>query len=680
MRARGPPRKPVRIFSRLPALARFLLALVAINFVVFAAFRVAFWAAFHETLAGASRGDLIKALYLGSKFDFRLALLFLLPLVLLGWIPLFDPARRRAARIAWLAYLALAQCVVLLLYFVDFGHYAYGRVRLNASLVDHLRPVGVAARVAWDTYPVLSCLLGLALLTSAYFWIVRRAARHTLVPAASPLGKWPKRAAVAVLAALYALGIYGKWSWYPLRWSEAYFSSSEAVAALALNPVLFLMDTAENRNLTYDADKVREHYAYTASLLGVKTPDAEKLDFARYVTPAGKPPVQYNLVVIHMESFAAFKTGVFGNPLNATPYFDAIARESLLFTNFFVPEVPTPRSVFTMITGIPDVNGATTASRNPLVVNQHTLVNALEGYEKYYFLGGSANWGNIRGLFTHNIPGLHVFEEGDYDAPQADGWGVSDVVLFEKADEVLREEKKPFFAFIQTAGNHRPFTIPDDHRGFDLAQVDDAALRENGFDSLAAYNGIRYLDHSLESFFKKARKAPYFRNTVFVMYGDHGNPSTRQTPWEQLRLTGFHVPLAIYAPGLIKRGRRIDFTASLPDSLPTYLSLLGVPYLNTGLGRDLLGLGPEDRHFSLIEHVGVLDDEFYLRLDPGGARLFRYRSQAAAEDVHERYPEKVAELRRLHDALYETSKYMLYHNPPRPHAPRGAVVRQAAVR
>jgi len=657
------------VFNRLPGLARFILALTAINLVVFAVFRGVFWAAFHEALANAPWADLLKALYLGFKFDLRLALLICLPLALLGWIPLFDPARRRAARIAWLAYLALAQCAVLFLYVVDFGHYAYLRVRLNASLIDHLTPVGVAARVAWDTYPVLPCLLGLALLTSAYLWIVRRAAQYTLVAATEPLGKWPKRAAVAALALLYALGIYGKWSWYPLRWSEAYFSSSEAVAALALNPVLFLMDTAENRNLPYNTDKVREHYAYTAALLGVKTPDPEKLDFARYVTPAAKPAVRYNLVVIHLESFAAFKAGVFGNALKATPYFDAIAREGLLFTNFFVPEVPTARSVFTMITGIPDVNGATTASRNPLVVNQHTLVNALEGYEKYYFLGGSATWGNIRGLFTHNIPGLHVFEEGDYDAPQADGWGVSDVVLLEKADASLRREKKPFFAFIQTAGNHRPYTIPGDRRGFELAQVDDAALHDNGFDSLAAYNGLRFLDYALQSFFTKARNAPYFRNTVFVLYGDHGNPSTVQTPWEQLRLTGFHVPLVIYAPALIKRGRRIDFTASLPDSLPTYLGLLGVPYLNTGLGRDLLGLGAGDRHFSLIEHTGILDDEFYLRLDTEAARLFRYRSKEAAQDVHERYPEKVAELHRLHEALYETSKYLLYHNPPRPHSP-----------
>src|SRR5689334_13496861 len=286
------------MFSRLPPLARFLFALVAIELVVFGMFRVAFWVAFRETLAGVSWGDLARAFTLGSKFDLRLALLLLLPLALLGWIPLFDPARRRAARVGWLAYLALAQCAVLLLYFVDFGHYAWVRVRLNASLVDHLTPVGVAARVAWETYPLGFGFLALLFLTFAFLWIARFAGQRTLATSAAPLGKWPKRAAIAALAALYAFGIYGKWSRYPLRWSEAYFSSSGAVAALALNPVLFLVDTAEeNGNLPFDADKVREHYAYTAALLGIKSQDPQKLDFARYVVPARKPAIRYNLVV-----------------------------------------------------------------------------------------------------------------------------------------------------------------------------------------------------------------------------------------------------------------------------------------------------------------------------------------------------------------------------------------------
>jgi phosphoglycerol transferase MdoB-like AlkP superfamily enzyme len=261
-----------------------------------------------------------------------------------------------------------------------------------------------------------------------------------------------------------------------------------------------------------------------------------------------------------------------------------------------------------------------------------------------------------------------VFEEGDYDAPQVDGWGVSDVVLLDKAHKTLLGEKMPFFAFIQTAGNHRPYGIPDEHPGFELAQADAAKLEANGFDGLAAFNGLRYLDFALGSYFAKAKESPYFKNTVFVMYGDHGNPSTQQTPWQELLLTGYHVPCVIYAPGLVKPGR-IDFTASLPDILPTSLGLLGVPYLNTALGRDLLDLGPGDRHFSLIGTNGVLDDEFYLRSDPGNPRLFPYRSDTgAASDVHERYPEKVAELQRLQEALYETAKYLLYHNPPRAHA------------
>src|SRR5262249_57902861 len=140
-----------------PGLASLVLALGASGFVGFAGRRAVFWAEFRETFAPASWGDVIKALYLGAKFDLRLVLLLLLPLALLGWIPLLDPARRRAARIAWLGYLTAAQFVVLLLYFVDFGHYAYLRMRLNASLVDHLTPVRVAARVAWETYPILPC-------------------------------------------------------------------------------------------------------------------------------------------------------------------------------------------------------------------------------------------------------------------------------------------------------------------------------------------------------------------------------------------------------------------------------------------------------------------------------------------------------------------------------------------
>src|SRR5215470_6583574 len=205
------------MLNRLPAPLRLLLALTAINWAVFTLLRGIFWGVFHETLTGAPSPDLLRALSIGLRLDLRLALNIALPLALLGWIPLLDPGRRGAARVAWVAYFAAAMCVALFLYFVDFGHYSYVRVRLNASLVDHLTPVAVAARVAWETYPIVRGVLALALLTAAYAWLANRVALRSLAGGGPPRG-WARRGAVALFATLYLLGIWGKWSWYPLRW------------------------------------------------------------------------------------------------------------------------------------------------------------------------------------------------------------------------------------------------------------------------------------------------------------------------------------------------------------------------------------------------------------------------------------------------------------------------------
>ncbi len=669
----------VQAFRRLPKLVRFLAWAVALSLATLVVLRVAFWFAFRSAAADVPFAEQLQGLYLGLKFDLRLALLIALPPLLLARVPALDPARRARAARAWLGYFVAVHALVLFLYFVDFGHYAYVRVRLNASLLEHLYPLSVALQMAWETYPVVWGVVAIGVLSAVHFYLLRRLAVPELAREAAALPRWGRGALVGGCLALAVLGLYGKWSWYPLRWSDAYFSTNAFVSALALNPVLLFADTYTNRAQRYDQDKVRAHYALVARHLGVEHPDPAALNFARPVIPAQRPAQPLNLVVIHLESFAAFKTGSFGNALNATPHFDAIARDGILFTNFFVPAVPTARAVFTMLTGIPDYNPGRSASRNPLVVNQHTLVNALSGFERFYFLGGSATWGNIRGILQGNIDNLRVFEEGHFDAERPDAWGVSDLALFDKALEVLRGRSRPWFTFIQTSGNHRPYSIPADRRGFEPIEVDPQRLYDNGFDSLAAYNGLRFFDHALGSFFERARKEPWFRNTVFVMYGDHGNPSANPRPWQELGLTGYHVPFVIYAPGWVKPAI-IDHVASLVDLLPTSLGLMGVPYLNTTLGRDLLKPRPAAEHVALIPE-GILTDEFYLARGPAGQdRLYRYRSASPTEDLGRVLPQRLAELRELHEALYQTALYLLYHNPPRPHPASGTAATGRAPR
>jgi len=317
--------------------------------------------------------------------------------------------------------------------------------------------------------------------------------------------------------------------------------------------------------------------------------------------------------------------------------------------------------------GIPDIHSPHSASRNPLIVGQYTIVNALEGYKKMYFLGGSASWGNVRGMLAHNIDGLEIYEEGDFSTLPDDAWGISDLHLFEEANQILRVQDKPFFALIHTAGNHRPYTIPKDRGDFAVLQVDERKLKENGFDSLKDYNGMRFLDYSLGHFFRLASKEDYYRKTIFCMFADHGTVANQQIPWDTLSLTSHHVPFVIYAPGYFSKGRTIDTTASLVDILPTLIGVTGVPYLNKTLGRDLLVERPKEKHFAYIDSIyqGVLDDDFFLLLDPhGGQRLYRYRSDSPLVDVKDQNPERAAEMARLFEGIREASKYLLFHNRP----------------
>jgi len=673
------------VYRRLPGMMRFVLAATALNLLVFGALRVAFWYAFRSQAAHASGEDVLYALYVGFKFDLRLALLLSLPPLVLGSLRWLSPVRRPRMLRLWTGYYALALVAALFLYAVDFGNYAYLHTRLNSGLLEHLFPLSIAAQMVWETYPVFPGLLGLAAAGAATWAVLSRVGRAAFLHPAPVTGsRWPRRALLAAVLSVYALGVYGKWSWFPLRWSDAYFSTDSFVSALALNPVLYLADSFGDPSRRYDLRRVRDDYDFVADRLEVTQRDREKLAFAREVVPHARPGAPMNLVVIHLESFAAFKVGAFGNPLNATPNFDALAREGTLFTDFFVPAAPSARSVFTMITGIPDYDSRVeSASRNPRLVDQNTLVNALKGYEHFYFLGGSAAWANIRGLLAHNIPGLQIYEEGSYgEAARVDTWGVPDLPLLEKANDVFKAQKRPFFAFIQTSGNHRPFTIPTQPealRGFQTVSLDEAQVRAAGFDDLSAYNGLRYFDHALGNFFRLARAEPYYRNTLFVMYGDHRNPSASDIPYERIGLTGSHVPMLMIAPGRVQKGRVVDTAASEVDILPTSLGVMGVPYVNTGFGRDLFKPRPASEQFALFPE-GVLDNEYELKESPGGNLLYRYRSADPTRNLAAEEPQKLAELTRLRQALYETARYLVYHNPPRGDSPRREVAQKAAAR
>ena len=195
---------------------------------------------------------------------------------------------------------------------------------------------------------------------------------------------------------------------FPLRWSDAYTLSDEFKANMALNPFQSFFSSLSFRNSVYDRKKMVEYYPLMASYLGVQHPDSNRLNFARDYSWHESTVKKPNVVLVICESFSGYKSSMYGNPLNTTPYFNELCRNGIFFDRCFTPAYGTARGVWATVTGIPDVESPGTASRNMNLVNQHTIINSFRDYDKFYFLGGDPTWANIQGLMMNNIPGLNM--------------------------------------------------------------------------------------------------------------------------------------------------------------------------------------------------------------------------------------------------------------------------------
>ena len=653
---------------------RYLLGAVSLSWLFFILFRIVFFYTFNDPVADVSASDLTRAFWMGVRFDLRLAILISLPLLVLTMIPVLNMGRSHRTRTVgkWIYGILIIGAV--LFYTADFGHYAYLQQRVDITALILLENPTISAQMVWESYPVVWFLSILALL--CFTWIKLHDGLVAATVAKTPKYRNTSHKVVGVIVGgtIYLFSLWGTFAQYALFWSDAFFSRDPFVSALALNPVLYFYDTSNFSEADFDIEKVREYYPTISNWLGVAEPDQDNMNFTREIIPDKKIEPPPNIVIIFMESVGLNRMRLMGNPFDTTPTLDQLAKNGLFFPNFYVPWVSTSRSVFTMVTGIPDVARTKTSSRNPLIRDQYSIISQFKDHDKYYMIGGSASWANIRSLITYNLKDMDLIELEDFDRPRVDVWGISDLDLLREAHDLFskRDSEKPFFAVVQTAANHRPYSIPEDNAGFINKDQDEQVLQKAGFNSLDQYNAMRFLDHSIGRFMEMADTADYFKNTIFVLFGDHGNadPKAEHMPADDyaLRLRSYNVPFIIYAPGLGMDHRRIETVCGLPDLMPTIAGLSRIDYTNKTLGRDVLknenGMAFVVNKKISPSSYGVLDGDYYLRIfrNGSGMEFHDLNSPDPAEDILSGNEEMVKNYERMTLGILETAKYMLYHN------------------
>jgi phosphoglycerol transferase MdoB-like AlkP superfamily enzyme len=665
-------------WRNVPRYIRYVLAQTICLFLLMVLFRLIFYFFFIKTTI-TDPAIIIKAWYLGLKFDLRLALILIVPIGILAVSvrdKFFTKPVFRKISFTWFFIIYL---LLTLFYILDLGHYAYLGLRVDPSITRFFATGErlTNAQMVWQSYPVIRGTLAIIVFMSLVYWIQKQLFRHFASQPARQLRNGPFIAYMVSMVLLVAAGIYGNVAYFPLRWSQAMFARDNGISSLALNPVLYFVANISGQSDTYDIAKTREYYPYIAKYLGVDPMNVETLNFVRDVPGADKP--RLNVILVMLESTGASVTSMYDNPMQATPNMKRLADNGILFENFFVPAVSTARTVYSVTTGLPDIALNKTASRHPKMVDQRVIMDQFKGYEKFYMLGGNTNWANIRAVFTNNIDSVQIFEEGYYKSPKADVWGVSDYDLITESSAIFKkanDQKKPFVAFLQLADNHPPYTTTagsGDFKKLTEKDIDMKKFKASGFVSIDQFNALRYEDYNVGHLISMAEKDGYLDNTIFMMFGDHNsimNPySFTKVPEYELAIGGVRVTCFMYSPKHVTP-QRISEPGSLLDVYPTVAEMVGMPFKNYTLGTNLFDSTRKEK-YAFVTYIrnqqgyrALVGKRFLYEMnsDGKGTALYDFQGADPLKDVQREEPDTARYMDNLTRGFYESTRYLMFNN------------------
>ena len=631
------------------------LLVVAVSLAVATLTRVGLTLASLGELAGNGLSPLAGAFLLGAIYDLGAALLLTAPaVVVLALLPR-DFFRRRLARalgrvalfaaIFGLLFVALAEA----LFWEEFG------ARFNFIAVDYLIYTTEVIGNIRESYPMPWILAGIA------------------------------AAALLVTSLIGRAGLFD--SWYEAagesagprwRFASAWLVGAAAVAVLVSETRLPSFENNYHRELarngiwsfvaafranqldyaqfypTMPAEAAFKRLRTTLLGDGAAPIGGDTDDILRQVTHAG-PEQRLNVIQITVESLSASFISHYGGTRNITPTLDALIPRALVFDRFYATGNRTDRGMEALTLSVPPTPGRSLVKRPG---NEHLFtlgsVFRSRGYDTAFIYGGYGYFDNMNHFFGGN--GYRIVDRAAVPRSAvtfANAWGACDGDLYRwtlaEADKA-HAAGTPFFHFVMTTSNHRPYTYPD--------QAIDLPPKVSG-----RPGAVKYTDHAIGEFLASASTRPWYNSTVFVIVADHCASSAGRT---ELPAERYHIPLIIFAPGGQVAPGRVTTLASQIDYAPTLLGLLGWSYPSRFFGRDVLApessAQPGRALIGTYQKLGLLVDK------PGGANLavlaplremgtFRYDASTQATQPVERDAGLIADA----IAYYEAASHLFTH-------------------
>ncbi len=453
---------------------------------------------------------------------------------------------------------------------------------------------------SYHVFIIIPSLLAIAVFTGCFFY--KTFCRSVVTPASFIVRSGMAAIVLAVAATVFLI---------PEKWRH--FSKNEYANELAGNGLFQFGYAYIHNHLSFyqSYQTLPDAEAFTIVRNDMQLPGTPFTSNDIYSTErsisSSIPEQHYNVVLISVESMSASFMKAFGNHQNLTPCLDSLAKKSLFFTNFYAAGTRTVRGLEALTLSIPPTPGQSTVKR-PDNKNLFSLGSVFEshGYTSQFLYGGNSRFDNMKMFFSNN--GYDVIDHSAFQPKDIDFesvWGVADEDLFDMALRTMDKNaalKKPFFSHIMTVSNHRPFRYPE-------GRIDIPAATQT------REGAVKYTDWAINRFLREASTKPWFDSTVFVIVADH---CASAAGIAKLPVTGYHIPLLIFAPKLVQP-QVFSGLASQLDVAPTVLGLLHFQYRSKFFGQDVLNtpVNKERAFISTYDGLGFLKNGKLVIQEPG---------------------------------------------------------------
>ncbi len=595
--------------------------------------------------------ELFKVFSIGVFYDFVAVSYYLIAFIV---YLIFVPRRIFNSKVHKVISLLIYFAVIYTVVFNGFSEYffweEFGK-RFNFIAVDYLVYTHEVIHNILESYPIPLLLVIIFILTAGIFYYNHKKTNFhkDAFECEMPFGQRLKIGLVYLALPLLFFMVLDKQT-------LTHTCPNKFDQELAKNGLYSLFSAFRHNELDYDEfyktldNKKVFSNLHTLLKRKERTFKTDNLYDITQVVKGNGSPKKYNIVLIMVESLSAEFLGVYGDKRGLTPHLDKLARKSLFFNNLYATGTRTVRGMEAVTLSLPPTPGRSIVKR-PDCQNMNSVGFIFKklGYENKFIYAGHGYFDNMNYFFSHN--GFDIVDRFDFKDSEvtfSNVWGVCDEDLFNKVSKEADksyQHKKPFFSFVMTTSNHRPYTYPD-------GKIDIPSHTGRS-------GGVKYTDYAINKFFKEASKKPWFDNTIFVIVADHNGGSAGKTA---LPVWRYKIPLFVYAPKII-RPRTVSKLSSQVDIMPTLLGILGQSYEAKFYGDDILKPDHRERAFiGNYQKLGLFRNNTLTVLSPDKSVQNYKVTKQTLYSVE--YKEEKPSSKSVEDTItyYQSASYLYKHN------------------